>query len=432
MEDAPYLVALNLTRRCNLRCAHCYLDAGARGNADPEELTTAEACALIDDIAGLSDETMVVLSGGEPLLRPDLERIAAHAAGLGLMVVVGTNGMALTERRVAALRQAGVQGVGISVDSLDPGRHDDFRGLPGGFARTMDGIDACRTVGLAFQIHFTVTDDTAGELDAMIAFARSVGALALNVFFLVCTGRGRHVSNISRAGYDRTLRRLTHAARNTEGIMIRAKCAPHFKRMAIELDPDWPITMAHGYDAGGCLAGTRYARVTPEGEVTPCPYMELGAGSIRDRSFAEIWRGAPVFERLRARRLGGRCGVCEYANVCGGCRARPFAATGDMMGEDTLCAYQPSGAEVIPDVPGAAPAVAWTPAARTRLDRVPPFVRRFVRQRAEAFARENGCDAVTAEHLEALARQRFAAGASPSRPFLTGVQTGSGERHDLG
>ena len=432
MEDAPYLVALNLTRRCNLRCAHCYLDAGARDKADPEELTTAEACALIDDIAGLSDETMVVLTGGEPLLRRDLERIAAHAAGLGLMVVVGTNGMALTERRVAALRQAGVQGVGISVDSLDPGRHDAFRGLPGGFARTMDGIDACRRAGLGFQIHFTVTDETADELDAMIAFARSCGAIALNVFFLVCTGRGRHVSNISRAGYDRTLRRLTLAARDTEGIMIRAKCAPHFKRMAIELDPDWPITMAHGYDAGGCLAGTRYARVTPEGEVTPCPYMELGAGSIRDRGFAEIWRDAPVFERLRARRLGGRCGVCEYAKVCGGCRARPFAATGDMMGEDTLCAYQPSGAQVIPDVPEAAPAVDWTPAARTRLDRVPPFVRRFVRQRAEAFARENGCDAVTAEHLEALARQRFAAGAGPSRPPMAGAQARSGEPHDLG
>lgn len=432
MEDAPYLVALNLTRRCNLRCAHCYLDAGARDKADPEELTTAEACALIDDIAGLSDETMVVLTGGEPLLRRDLERIAAHTAGLGLMVVVGTNGMALTERRVAALRQAGVQGVGISVDSLDPGRHDAFRGLPGGFTRTMDGIDACRRAGLGFQIHFTVTDETADELDAMIAFARSCGAIALNVFFLVCTGRGRHVSNISRAGYDRTLRRLTLAARDTEGIMIRAKCAPHFKRMAIELDPDWPITMAHGYDVGGCLAGTRYARVTPEGEVTPCPYMELGAGSIRTQGFAEIWRDAPVFQQLRAPRLGGRCGVCEYAKLCGGCRARPLAAAGDMMGEDTLCAYQPSGAEVIPDVPEAAPAIDWTPAARTRLDRVPPFVRRFVRQRAEAFARENGCDAVTAEHLEALARQRFATGARPSRPFLTGVQTGSGERHDLG
>lgn len=431
MADAPYLVALNLTRRCNLRCAHCYLDAGARSNADPEELTTAEVFALLDDIAALSDETMVVLTGGEPLLRRDLERIAAHATDLGLMVVVGSNGMALTERRVAGLQAAGVRGVGISVDSLDPGRHDAFRGLPGSFARTMDGIDTCRRAGLGLQIHFTVTDDTADELDAMIAFARSCGAIALNVFFLVCTGRGRHVSNISRAGYDRTLRQLTRAAHDTEGLMIRAKCAPHFKRMAIELDPDWSITMAHGYEAGGCLAGTRYARVTPAGEVTPCPYMELSAGSIRDRGFADIWRDAPVFEHLRAPRLGGRCGICEFAKVCGGCRARPFAATGDMMGEDTLCTYQPDGTGVIPNGAEAAPAVAWTQAARARLDRVPPFVRRFVRQRAEAHARAQRCDTVTAEHLETLARQRFG-GAVPTRPTTVRAKIQKGDCHDLG
>ncbi|GAB4289479.1 MAG: heme b synthase [Roseovarius sp.] len=430
MAEAPYLVALNLTRRCNLACAHCYLDAGARRIADPGELSTAEACALVDDIATLGEGIMIVLTGGEPLLRRDLEQIAAHAAGLGLMVVVGTNGMALNERRVAALQAAGVAGVGISVDSLDPARHDAFRGLPGSFARTMAGIDACRRAGLGMQIHFTVTDETAEELDAMIAFARSCGAIALNVFFLVCTGRGRHVSNISRAGYERTLRRLTRAAHDTQGIMIRAKCAPHFKRMAIELDPDWPITMAHGYEAGGCLAGTRYARVTPEGEVTPCPYIALSAGSVRDRSFAEIWRDAPLFARLRAPRLGGRCGICAYAGLCGGCRARPFAATGDLMGEDTLCAYQPGDGAVLPNVPEAAPAVAWTPAARARLERVPPFVRRFVRQRAEAHARAAGCDAVTAEHLETLARRRFGPGAGTARPPRAGAR--SGEPHERG
>ncbi|MBZ0129573.1 MAG: radical SAM protein [Rhodobacteraceae bacterium] len=426
MAEAPYLVALNLTRRCNLNCAHCYLDAGARNEADAAELTTAEIRALIDDVATLSNETMLVLTGGEPLLRPDLELIAGHAAGLGLMVVVGTNGLALNDRRVAGLQAAGVAGVGISVDSLDPERHDAFRGLPGSFVRTMHGIDACRRAGMGLQIHFTVTDDTADELEPMIAFARSCGAIALNVFFLVCTGRGRHVSDISRDGYDRTLRRLTRAAHASEGMMIRAKCAPHFKRMALELDPDWPITMAHGYEAGGCLAGTRYARVTPGGEVTPCPYMDLSAGSLRDLRFADIWHNAPVFQQLRAPRLTGRCGICEYAGVCGGCRARPYAASGDLMGEDRLCAYQPDGSGVIPEI--APPqAIAWTSTAEARLDRVPPFVRRFVRQRAEAFARENGCVAVTAEHLEMLVQRRFG-GTGPSRPDIAGVRARSGDR----
>ena len=376
---SPHVVALNLTRRCNLACAHCYMEAGARLARDPEELSTGGVCALLDDIAGLSDETMVVLSGGEPLLRKDVEAIAQHGAGLGLMMVLGTNGMVLTGARVAGLVAAGLRGVGISVDSLDPARHDAFRGLPGAFVRTMKGIDACRRAGLGLQIHFTVTDDTAGELDAMIAFARSCGAIALNVFFLVCTGGGRHVGNISRTGYDRTLRRLTRAAHSAEGIMIRARCAPHFKRMALELDPDWPITLAHGYEAGGCLAGNRYVRVTPAGEVTPCPYMEISAGSIRERGFADIWHNAPVFERLRAPQLTGRCGACEYGELCGGCRARPLAATGDLMGEDALCTYQPTGAAGIAVTRPTAPVIAWTAEARARLDHVPPFVRRFVR-----------------------------------------------------
>lgn len=408
---APYVVALNLTRRCNLACAHCYLDAGARRADDPQELSTAETCRLLDEIAELSDETMVVLTGGEPLLRRDIEEIARHGTELGLMMVVGTNGMALVPRRAAALAAAGVRGVGISVDSLDPQHHDRFRGLPGAFARTMVGIDAARDAGLALQIHFTVTNDTAGELDEMIAFAQSVGALALNVFFVICTGRGRHMSAIDGAVYDRVLRRLTQAAHDEDGLMVRAKCAPHFKRMALELDPDWPITAVQGYEAGACMAGSRYARVTAEGEVTPCPYMEISAGSIRQRGFAEIWRTGPVLEALRAPRLGGRCGICEYATVCGGCRARPLAASGDLMGEDTLCQYQPTGAAAIKAVleaaPAAMPDIAWTPEALARLDRVPPFVRRFVRQRAEAHARQTGSTTVTAGHLETLAQRRF-------------------------
>lgn len=416
---APYVVALNLTRRCNLACAHCYLDAGARRMEDPEELSTAEACQLVGEIAELSDETMVVLTGGEPLMRRDIEAIARHGTDLGLMMVVGTNGMALTPRRAVSLAEAGVRGVGISVDSLDPSRHDRFRGLPGAFARTMSGIDAARAAGLAFQIHFTVTDDTADELDDMIVFSRSLGALALNVFFLICTGRGRHMSAISGAAYDRVLRHLTRAAHDEDGMMIRAKCAPHFKRIALELDPDWPITAAQGYEAGACLAGTRYARVTPDGEVTPCPYMEISAGSIRRSGFAEIWREAQVFAELRTPRLGGRCGVCGYAGVCGGCRARPLAASGDLMGEDPLCLYQPTGAAEIPAAPPAMPDIVWTPEALARLDHVPPFVRRFVRQRAEAHARQNCSAAVTAGHLETLARHRFG-DRLPRRPEIAG------------
>lgn len=405
--DPPFLVALNLTKRCNLNCAHCYLDAETRADGAADELTTTEVKAVIDDIAGLSDETMIVLTGGEPLLRPDIEAIARHGSGRGLMIVVGTNGTALTDKRVSDLVKAGVSGVGISLDSLDASYHDDFRGRPGAWERTMAAIDACRRGGLAFQLHFSVTDDNAAELEPMIAFAKSAGAMVLNVFFLVCTGRGERVTNISAETYEDVLLRVTRAAYEEKEIMIRAKCAPHFKRMALELDPAWPITTAQGYEAGGCLAGTRYARVTPNGEVTPCPYMEASVGSVKQTDFATLWRTAPLFTKLRAPVLEGRCGACEYAKVCGGCRARPMARDANPMGEDFLCAYQPGGGAVIEPLPAKPGTLSWTPEAEDRVKRVPPFVRRMVRKSVEDYVREQGRGMVTADDMHAVARRRF-------------------------
>lgn len=405
--EAPFLVALNLTRRCNLRCAHCYLDAGTLGAGEPAELSTEEVKSLLGEIAALSDATWIVLTGGEPLLRPDLLVLARHASRLGLMVVLGTNGTLLTNASVAALKEAGVKAAGISLDSLDPAYHDRFRGLAGAWERTMAGIDACRRAGLMFQIHISVTDDNAAELDAMIAFARSAGAAVLNVFFLVCTGRGRAMSNISPHVYEAVLRRLAEAARDEPELLVRARCAPHFKRVARQMNPPLPFTLLEGYEAGGCLAGKRYCRITPEGELTPCPYMEISAGSLRDHAFADLWQEASLFAQLRAPELSGRCGACEYARLCGGCRARPLARHGELMAEDFLCTYQPRGGAVIepPATPSAS--IAWTPEAEARLRRVPPFVREFVRRRAAEHARETRADAVTAEHLETLARKRF-------------------------
>ena len=405
--EHPYLVALNLTRRCNQGCAHCYLDAGTRLDGGGDELSTDEVKEVLDAIAALSDETMVVLPGGEPLLRPDLEELAGHATAGGLMVVLGTNGTLLDDKRVAALSAAGVRGAGISLDSLEASYHDGFRGRAGAWEKALAGIDACRRGGMSFQIHFSVTDDNAGELDDMIVFARSSGALVLNVFFLVCTGRGEKVTNISPATYDGVLRKLTRAAHDEDGLMIRAKCAPHFKRMAIELDPSWPITLAHGYEAGGCLAGTRYCRITPEGEVTACPYIETPVGSVRRQGFAEIWADAPMFRQLRRPQLGGRCGECEYRILCGGCRARPLAKSGDLMGEDFLCGYQPSGGAVIEPMPLGESSVQWSAEAEKRLGRAPAFLRRMIRRRAEDYVRQQGRSRVSADDMKALVKRRF-------------------------
>lgn len=422
--DPPFLIALNLTQRCNLSCDHCYLDAKILKEGATDELSTAEIKAVLGDIAVLSPDCMVVLTGGEPLLRRDIEELAAHASALGLMVVIGSNGLTLTRKRVASLKRAGVAGIGLSLDSLVPEKHDAFRGRKGAWHKTMAAIDACVAGGLAFQLHFSVTDGTADEIDDMVAFAREAGAMVLNVFFLVCTGRGEKYTDISPGKYEQVLRRVAHAARAEKRLMVRAKCAPHFKRIAMEIDPDWPITAAHGYDAGGCIAATRYARITPEGDVTPCPYMDTPVGSVRDTPFAEIWQDAPMLRAMRAPKLEGRCGVCEFQKLCGGCRARPLARDGNLMGEDYLCTYQPRGGAVIAPLGPLADTLDWTDEAEARIARVPGFVRRMVRHRAEAHVRGEGRSQVTGEDLAFLARRRFG-DAGPPRPG-SGPETARG------
>jgi radical SAM protein with 4Fe4S-binding SPASM domain len=415
MPAPLYLLAINLTRRCNLACAHCYLDAGTRRGGRDDELASGEVCAILDRLASRGDGSMVVLTGGEPLLRGDLETMVAHGAGLGLAMVVGSNGMALTAAHVRSLMAAGALGVGISVDSLDAASHDGFRGLPGAWERTMAGIEACRREGLSFQIHFSVTEANAAELAAMIDFARAVGARALNVFFLVCTGRGESMSDISPLHYERTLDALVDAQGHYPDLIIRARCAPHFKRIAHQRRPDSLLNRIAGSDGDGCIAGRHYCRITPEGAVTACPYIEASQGNVRERPFLEIWDGAEDFRRLRAPVLGGRCGACEYRALCGGCRARPLAAGGDLMDEDPVCAHVPSGTPVIVPIADLAQhGVRWSDAARERLERVPPFLRRLVERRAEAYVAELGERVVVPEHLSALAAKRF--GANPPRP----------------
>ncbi len=414
MAEAPYLIALNLTERCNLACAHCYLDAKVLKEGAVDELQTDDLKRVLGEIAEVGPEAMVVLTGGEPMLRRDLPELARHASGLGLMVVVGTNGMLLRPDRLAELQQAGVAGVGISVDSLNPEIHDNFRGKQGAWAKTMQGIDACKDAGMPFQIHFSATDETADEIDNMVAFARDAGAMVLNVFFMVCTGRGEKYSGISAEKYDHVLRRVARAAKQEKRLMVRAKCAPHFKRIAIEMDPEWPITAAYGYDAGGCIAATHYARITPNGDVTPCPFMENACGSVREKSFADIWENAPVLNALRTPELEGRCGACEFQKLCGGCRARPLALNGNMMGEDNLCTYQPQGGAVIMPMVPAGTTLRWAEDATVHLARVPGFVRRMVRRRAEDYVRGEGRTEVTKADLTLLAKRRFGDAGPPA------------------
>jgi radical SAM protein with 4Fe4S-binding SPASM domain len=403
-----YLLAINLTARCNLRCAHCYLDAKASHRAADDELTTREIEQLLAQIAARSPHTLVVLTGGEPLLRRDLESIIAFGASRDLAMVVGTNGTLLSERRVRSLERAGTFGIGISLDSLDPRRHDRFRGLAGSWQKTMRGIDACARRGLSFQLHFSVTDDNAHELAAMIDFAQAAGARVLNVFFLVCTGRGQSLSNISPQRYEEVLNDLIGAQAHHPRLIIRARCAPHFKRVAHQRNPEAPLNRISGSEGDGCIAATHYCRVTPQGGVTACPYIPVEEGNIRRQRFWDIWEHGDGFKRLRDPLLGGKCGVCEYRYLCGGCRARALAHSGSLMDSDPLCPYAiGQRAPLLPLPDSEALGVGWSAEAMQRLERVPPFLQNLVKRRAEAFVAGRGEQLVTTEHLSLLMAQRF-------------------------
>ncbi len=417
-----FLIAINLTRRCNLACEHCYMDAETRLEGGEGELSTEEVKSLLDEIASRSNETMVVLTGGEPLIRKDIEILVNHGSQLGLSVVIGTNGVLLDETRIKSLKAAGAMGVGISLDSLDPTHHDGFRGCTGSWEKTLNGMELCRQNDLPFQVHFSVTEKNAHEVPSMIDFTKASGAHVLNIFFLVCTGRGESMSDITPYRYEQVLQQLVEAQEQTEDLIIRARCAPHYKRVAYQHNPESTLTRAEGYEGGGCLAGLHYCRITPEGAVTACPYISDEDGNIRKESFWQIWDNAPTFKLLRNPTLNGKCGQCEFQKLCVGCRARPLAMGGTLMDADPWCSHTPSGIAMIePLVVENNSPVAWSSEAEKRLERVPGFLRKMVRKRAEAHVAELGESLVTTEHMATLAARRFGDKFPGQRPSMTSM-----------
>lgn len=415
-----HLLAINLTRRCNLACNHCYLDATSRQEATADELTTREICILLDEVAARSNETMVVLTGGEPLLRSDLESIISHGTEQGLFIVLGTNGTLLTDSRVQSLKQAGLKGMGISVDSLNPVKHDRFRGRQGCWQKTMAGIEMCRRHGLSFQVHFTVTRDNLDEISDLIEFSHQRQARVVNIFFLICTGRGETICDIDPEDYERILRQLVKIQADYPDMTIRVRCAPHSKRVAMQLNPDANINSISGRDGDGCIAGIHYCRITPEGGVTACPFIDEEVGNIKQQKLFDVWDTALQFQSLRQPNLQGKCGLCEYRALCGGCRARPLSHGESLMASDPWCSYEPQSNALITPLSMNGLQIEWQEEASKRLRRIPGFIRRLVKRRAEAYVMDLGESLVTCHHLDALIAKRFG-GKRP--PFASASRT---------
>jgi radical SAM protein with 4Fe4S-binding SPASM domain len=418
------VVAWNLTRRCNLECAHCYISAGPHESAS-DELRTDECLRIAEEILDVNPAPFFILSGGEPLLRDDLETIASFASARGATVVVGTNGTLLTDARIESLMTAGVTGVAVSVDSLDSHRHDAFRHGVGAFDATAAAIGRLSAHRLDFIVQTMVTRRTRTELGHLIAWAAERGAVSFNAYFLVATGRGARLSDLTPDEYESTLAELVEHQRRQQGhMMVRAKCAPQFMRLLHERASGSP---ALDYSTR-CPCGTQYCRITPDGHLTPCPYIPTSAGDLRATGFGDIWRESPLFRELRrgGESLGGKCGQCEYRAVCGGCRARALALEGDIMAEDPSCVYQPSGAAPLVTPPRAATygmatplprTLRWSADAEARLARVPSFVRGVVARRLEEFAQKRGMAEITVELMSEV-RREMPLDFSKARPFF--------------
>ena len=426
----PYVVSWNLTYRCNLACEHCYLDAGGtplvstENFADRSELGTEECFRVIDEIAAFAPECLTILTGGEPLLRRDILEIVRRAAERGLWVVVGTNGVRITENLARRLAEAGVRGLSLSLDALDPDRHDRFRKVRGAWRNTVEGAEILSRTGLPFIVQTTAGSHNLGELDAIADFAHDrLAAKVWNLYFLVPTGRGQFVSDITPAQYDEVLASLYRIQRKYDRrMLVNAKCAPHYIKTVLENGDAERIRIYSG-GAGGCPAGTHYMGIRPNGDVTPCPYLPVFAGSLRSASLTDLWSSSQLFADIRRRTsLGGRCGACEMNGHCGGCRARAYGMTGDLMAEDPLCTHTPgtfAGSPLLAiqsraSVSGAfgppaleygreSPAtIAWDDAAAERMKKVPAFVRGMVVRAVEESCRKGGLDRVTVEELERI------------------------------
>jgi radical SAM protein with 4Fe4S-binding SPASM domain len=367
------LIFWETTAGCNLACIHCRRITVA-DQLVPQDLTTAEAFDLVDQVAAFG-RPIFVLSGGEPLFRPDIFAIARRAADAGLIVALATNGTLIDADVARRISESGIRRVSLSFDGADAPTHDLFRG-PGAFDKALAGIAHLRAAGVPYQINTTVARHNVGQMAETLRMAKELGAQALHLFLLVPVGCGVEIADdqqISPAEYEAVLNWM-YDAEMRGGIELKATCAPHYFRIARQRqaeerrqgiirerpashhrqahagghpgrDPDDGSEQARQAMSAmtkGCLAGTGVCFVSHRGEVFPCGYLPVEAGNIRRQPFRAIWEASPLFAELRdPDLLGGKCGLCEFKRVCGGCRARAYGMTHEYLGEEPFCTYEP-------------------------------------------------------------------------------------------
>lgn len=324
------LISWNTTKKCNLYCKHCYRESGPDEDT-VKELSTEEGKKLIDEIkkAGFR---ILILSGGEPLLREDIYELVAKTKAAGLVPAMGSNGTLLTKEAANELKKSGLGGIAISVDSMDAAYHDEFRGVKGAFDLTQAGIENALAAGLRVQINLTLTENNQDEFEKIVDYYEKIGVHAIHPFFLVPTGRALSMEEegLRSQAYFGMIKKILEKQHSTK-LELKPTCAPQFMPMAKEMGLEQRFTR-------GCLAGIAYCCILPKGEVNICPYLPIEVGNVREKPFDEIWRDSEIFAQLRDyKNYEGECGKCQYINICGGCRARAYYYKGNYMAEEPWC-----------------------------------------------------------------------------------------------
>ena len=346
--QAPFIVIWEVTRACALACVHCRADAIPRRN--PHELTTEEGFRLIDQVRAFGDTPpLFVLTGGDPMRRPDLADLVRYGSDLGLSVALTPSGTAaVTRKRLAELQTAGLKRVAVSLDGPDANTHDAFRGVRGSYHWTMRIIDAVTDLGMPLQINTTIGRITYPHLDAMIARVRELPIALWAVFFLIATGRGAALDQIDADECERVLHVL-HDLAPTVPFGIKTTEAPHYHRVAAQRARLAPSGMAsaaplqrHPRAGRSVTDGNGFVFIDHLGQICPSGFLPTVCGSVRTDSVVRVYREHPLFVQLRdIDQFEGKCGRCGFRHLCGGSRARAYSATGSPFGSDPLCAYEP-------------------------------------------------------------------------------------------
>lgn len=348
MEFQPKWIAWEITRRCNLRCVHCRSSSELEVAGHPD-FPLQEAFRVLDDIAGYA-KPVVVLSGGEPLLRDDVFDIARHGTEKGLRMCLATNGSLVTDEICIKIKDSGIRIVSMSLDGASEAVHDDFRNQHGAFRSVIRAAELFRTHEIEFIINSSFTKRNREEIPGVYRLAKEIGATAWYLFMIVPTGRGHDIMNelIPKEEYDEILDWHYQMEKGEDDLLVRPTCAPHYYRIVLQKAKEEGSSFTRRtlkFSTGGskgCIAGQVICLIDVDGNVLPCSYFPKAAGNIRERSFREIWEESALLRELRDfSSYKGKCGSCEYLSVCGGCRARAYAVTGDYLDEEPFCSYQP-------------------------------------------------------------------------------------------